>query len=101
MITYLLTSVIGLPLGILVDRIGFKRYFTVTGMALYFSAHLIIYIFPQCNHMEAEPTWTGASFGLLILGLAYCFYANCILPSIPAVVSRKVIGSAFGIMLVL
>jgi hypothetical protein len=33
-----------------------------------------------------------------LLGLGYCFYANCILPAIPLVVKRKVTGTAFGIM---
>lgn len=50
MVTYVLTSVIGLPLGAIVDRIGFKRYLTIAGMAIFVTAHSIIYIFPQCNH---------------------------------------------------
>ncbi len=100
MITYLVTSLLGFPLGILVDRIGYKRYLIMLGMFVFMMAHLLIYIFPQCNPLDPEPTWSGASWGLILLGLGYCFYANCIIPSIPIVVSKRITGSAFGIMLV-
>ena len=99
MITYLVTSLVGFPLGILVDKIGMKRYLTMMGMCVFMTAHIIIYAFPQC----AEGTiasWSGASWGLILLGFAYCFYANCIIPSIPTVVHKRITGSAFGIMLV-
>lgn len=33
-----------------------------------------------------------------MLGVGYCFYANCLVPSIPLVVRKKVTGTAFGIM---
>lgn len=36
--------------------------------------------------------------GLLLLGLGYCFYANCVVSMIPLVVRKKVTGTAFGIM---
>jgi MFS family permease len=100
MITYLVTSLVGFPLGIIVDRIGYKRYLTMVGMALFMTAHVIIYVFPQCVESEIFSAWSGASSGLFLLGFAYCFYANCIIPSIPIVVSKKITGSAFGIMLV-
>ncbi len=48
MITYLVTSLVGFPLGIIVDRIGYKRYLTMIGMTLFMTAHIIIYVFPQC-----------------------------------------------------
>lgn len=32
------------------------------------------------------------------MGLGYCFYGNCILPSVALVVKKKVTGTAFGIM---
>lgn len=49
MITYLVTSLVGFPLGIFVDKIGYKRYFMVVGMIIFMIAHLIIYVFPQCD----------------------------------------------------
>lgn len=48
MITYIVTSLVGLPLGIMVDRIGFKRYFTILGLAFFLISHLIIYTYKQC-----------------------------------------------------
>lgn len=40
----------------------------------------------------------GATWGLLFIGLGYSFYANCLVPSIPLVIPKKVTGTAFGIM---
>lgn len=101
MVTYLVTSLLGFPLGILVDKVGLKRYLSMIGMTLFMTAHIIIYAYPQCNPLEPEPSWSGASWGLFMLGFAYCFYANCIIPSIPIVVSKRITGTAFGIMLVI
>lgn len=100
MITYLVTSFLGLPLGILVDKIGYKRYLIMIGMGVFLVAHMIIYLYPQCDFIGTYASWSGASWGLLILGLGYCFYANCIIPSVPIIVSKKITGSAFGIMIV-
>lgn len=100
MVTYLVTALVGFPLGILVDKIGYKRYLTMTGMAIFMISHIIIYVYPQCNGLGPETSWSGASWGLFLLGFSYCFYANCIIPSIPVVVSKRVTGSAFGIMLI-
>lgn len=49
MVTYLVTSLLGFPLGIIVDKIGFKRYLTMIGMVLFMTSHVIIYAFPQCD----------------------------------------------------
>jgi len=100
MITYLVTSILGFPLDIVVDKLGFKRHLTMIGMTLFMCAHIIILISTACNDPSLNPSWSEASWGLFLLGFAYCFYANCIIPSIPIVVSKKITGSAFGIMLV-
>lgn len=42
--------------------------------------------------------WSGASYGLLLLGIGFCFYADCLFPSIALVVKKRVTGTAFGIM---
>lgn len=49
MITYLVTSLVGFPLGIVVDKLGFKRYLTMIGMSIFMVAHAIIYAYPQCS----------------------------------------------------
>lgn len=100
MITYLVTAFLGLPLGIAVDKIGFKRYMIMIGMTVLVIAHMIIFFWPQCDFIGTYTNWSGASWGLLMLGLGFCFYANCIVPSIPIIVSKKITGTAFGIMLI-
>ena len=55
---------------------------------------MIILLYPQCDGHQAN----GAIAGLVFIGLGYCFYGNCILPTIPLVVKKKVTGTAFGIM---
>ena len=98
MITYIVAALFSAPLGILVDRVGCKRYFTIACMVIFTLAHLIILVFPQCSGEKITNSFSGASWGLFLLGVGYCFYANCIVPSIPLVVRKKVTGTAFGIM---
>lgn len=97
MITYIVAAVCSAPLGFIVDKVGFKRYFTIVGMIIFTIAHLIILLYPQCVEGSSD-TLAGASWGLFLLGVGYCFYANCVVPSIPLVVRKKVTGTAFGIM---
>lgn len=98
MITYIVAACFSAPLGILVDKIGYKRYFIIACMVIFTCAHLIILVYPQCLEGTITSSYSGASWGLFLLGVGYCFYANCIVPSIPLVVRKKVTGTAFGIM---
>jgi len=94
-ITYLVAALFSAPLGLLIDRVGYKRYFIMIGMAIFTTAQLIILFYPQCSdNFELN----GSIIGLAFVGLGYCFYGNCILPSVPLVVKKKVTGTAFGIM---
>lgn len=49
MITYIVAALFSAPLGLIVDKIGRKRYFTIACMAIFATAHLIILVFPQCS----------------------------------------------------
>lgn len=96
MITYVVAAVCSPPIGILIDKVGFKRYFIMLCLFIFTVAQLIILVYPQC---AAEgSTEYGAISGLVLIGLGYCLYGNCILPSIPLVVKKKITGTAFGIM---
>lgn len=98
MIVYIVAACFSAPLGLLVDKIGYKRYFIIAGMVIFTIAQLIILVFPQCaNQIISDPA-SGASWGLFLIGIGYCFYANCFVPAIPLVVRKKVTGTAFGIM---
>lgn len=95
MITYLVSAIFSAPLGFLIDKIGCKRYFIITSMCVFTVAQSIILFWPQCENGILSK---GAGTGLFLLGFGYCCYANCIVPSIPLVVKKKIIGTAFGIM---
>lgn len=98
MITYIVAACCSAPLGLIVDKVGCKRYFTIATMVIFTLAQLIILVYPQCSEGKVTDSFSGASWGLFLLGVGYCFYANCIVPSIPLVVRKKVTGTAFGIM---
>lgn len=98
MYVYIIAALFSAPLGILVDKVGHKRYFMIAGMCVFTIAHLIILVYPQCTGESITDSFSGASWGLILLGFGYCFYANCFVPSIPLIVRKKVTGTAFGIM---
>lgn len=98
MVTYLVAALFSAPLGLLVDYVGFKRYFIIVSMCIFTLAQSFILFFPQCDHSSAVLEQNGGTWGLALIGLGYCFYGNCIVPSIPLVVKKKVTGTAFGIM---
>lgn len=94
MITYIVAAVFSAPIGLLIDKFGYKRYFIMLCLFIFTLAQLIILVYPQCDGSYE----TGAITGLVFIGLGYCLYGNCILPSIPLVVKKKITGTAFGIM---
>ena len=93
-VTYIATALFSGPLGILVNRVGFRRFFIMGATFIFFLAHTIIWAYPQCDGQAEYATF----WGLLLLGIGYSFYANVIVAAIPMVVQRKVLGSAIGIM---
>ena len=93
-ITYLVAASCSAPLGYLIDKKGHKRYFIILTFVIFLVAQLFILIYPQCQEGQSN----GAIVGLVFIGLGYCFYGNCVLPSVPLVVKKKVTGTAFGIM---
>lgn len=48
-ITYIVSSVCSAPLGLLIDKVGYKRYFIILAFSIFFIAQLIIFCFPQCS----------------------------------------------------
>jgi len=96
-ITYLVTGAVSVPLGMLVDYIGKRGYFIIGTILIFTIAHFTILLYPQCFDDEEY----GAVAGLMLIGVGYSGYANCITASIPLVVKKKVTGTAFGLMEVL
>lgn len=48
MITYIVSAVFSAPLGLLIDKIGCKRYFIISSMGIFTIAQTIILFWPQC-----------------------------------------------------
>lgn len=48
MITYIVAALFSAPIGLLIDKVGFKRYFIMGCMTLFALAQLIILLYPQC-----------------------------------------------------
>lgn len=67
-------------------------------MTLFPLGQIIILFYPQCEQTGQVVEWSVVSWGLFLIGIGYCFYANCLIASIPLVVKKKVTGTAFGIM---
>lgn len=95
-ITYLVAALCSPPIGMLIDRFGQKRYIIIGTMLLFTTAQFIILVYPQC--LDGGFSENGAISGLVLIGLGYCLYGNCLVPSISLVVKRKITGTAFGIM---
>ena len=98
MVTYITAAALSAPLGLFVDWIGFKRYLIIVSMVIFTMAQSFILFYPQCDHTSEALDQSGGVWGLFLIGVGYCFYGNCIVPSIPLVVKKKVTGTAFGIM---
>jgi MFS family permease len=96
MVTYIVAAAFSAPIGLLIDKFGYKRYFIMLCLFIFTVAQLIILLYPQCS--DGGSNENGAIAGLVLIGLGYCLYGNCILPSIPLVVRKKITGTAFGIM---
>ena len=96
MVTYIVAAFCSPPLGILIDKVGYKRYFIMTCMLIYTIAQIILISIKQCDIGGSAKE--GSIAGLVFIGLGYCFYGNCVLASIPLVVKKKITGTAFGIM---
>lgn len=96
MITYLVAAFSSPLIGLLVDKVGFKRYFIVACLFLFMLAQFILLVYPQCD--EGGFPETGSITALVFIGLAFALYGNCLVPSISLVVKKKITGTAFGIM---
>ena len=73
--------------GRLVDRVGRRATFMIVGSLLMIPAHLLL-------------GWTAIppAFSMLVLGAAFVLVPAAMWPSIPLVVDKERIGTAFGLM---
>lgn len=64
MLTYLICVAASPCIGILVDRIGKRRYFIITTMLVFFIAHFFILVYPSCQSAIEK----GSITGLVLIG---------------------------------
>ncbi len=95
-VTYMVAVICSPPLGLIIDKVGHKRYFIMLCMVIFTVGQFIFLVYPQCDVGDSNEN--GAIAGLVFIGLGYCFYGNCIMPAIPLVVEKKITGTAFGLM---
>lgn len=65
MLTYLTCVVVSPFIGMLVDKIGKRRYFIVFTLLVYFTAHFFLLVYPSCLEGSIE---MASITGLILLG---------------------------------
>lgn len=93
-IAYIVAVVLSVPLGLAVDAFGQRRYLSILGLVVFFSAQFIMLVYPQCDGAEEK----GVISGLILQGIGYAFYANVLVAAVPLVCKLNLLGTAFGIM---
>lgn len=92
MVTYFSAALISVPSGILVDKIGMRRYICIFASVLLLGVQLILFF---CTE-ESHTFYIVLAFSFL--GLGFALYANCVLASVSLIVKKKILGTAFGIV---
>jgi MFS family permease len=92
MCTYFSAALLSVPSGMIVDRIGMRRYISIFGSVLFLGVQLILYF-----ATEQTPSFF-IFFAFSMLGFGLSIYANCVLSSASMIVKTKILGTAFGII---
>lgn len=92
MVTYFSGALFSVPSGILIDKIGMRRYICIFGSCLLLSVQLILYFATEQSHTFI------IVLAFSFLGLGFALYANCALASVSLIVKKKILGTAFGIV---
>lgn len=92
MVTYFSAALLSIPSGIVVDKIGMRRYVTIFASLILLAVQVILYLSTEQSH----------TFFIILafsfLGLGFALYANCVMASVSLIVKRKILGTAFGIV---
>lgn len=92
MVTYFSAALFSIPCGILIDKIGQRRYISILCAFLLLTVQLILYFSDYNSHI------LFVILAFLILGLGFSIYANCVLSCISLIVKKKILGTAFGLV---
>ena len=92
MITYFSAAFFSIPIGMLIDRIGQRRYICILCAALILAVQLILYF------ADANSSLYIIVLAFAFLGMGLAIYANCALSIVSMIVKKKILGTAFGII---
>ena len=91
-----LTSVIISPLiGMVIDKVGNRRFFIIVTCCTFIASHILFGTLPTGS--KKFPNYYSI-IPLLLLGSSFALYSCAILTCIQFVVEERIIGTAFGIM---
>ena len=93
MIPYILSAVLAPIFGLIVDKIGKRGKFIILNAFFFFITHLIFCFIPNYNSFEPI-----IILPLVLMGVSMGLYCSVIMPSVPLVVDRKIIGTALGLV---
>lgn len=48
-VAYVVAVILSIPLGLAVDAFGMRRYLSMLGLFVFFSAQFIMLVYPQCD----------------------------------------------------
>jgi MFS family permease len=80
-------------LGIIVDRIGRRGKLIILNTLFFFITHLLFCVLP--NYDSFNPI---TIIPLLLLGISMGLYCSVVMPSVPLVIEKKIIGTALGLV---
>jgi MFS family permease len=67
MIPYLMCVIVSPFFGILIDKVGKRRYFIISTLLVFFFAHFFILVYPSCQLMIEK----GSVLGLVFIGNSF------------------------------
>jgi nitrate/nitrite transporter NarK len=89
-IPYTISAAASPFLGILIDKIGRRGLLIICSSFILLAAHVINMFLPDCDQCFTE------ILPLVLVGIGYSIYAAALWGSIPYVVDKRAIGTAFG-----
>ena len=95
LIPYFFSALISALLGYLIDKFGKRRIFILITTLIYIAVHVLFAFLPNCNSECYETV-----IPLILFGLAFSLYCSSMVASVPLVVDNKIIGTAFGLLVI-
>lgn len=88
---YIISAIASPFLGLMIDKIGKRAFLCCLSSVVLITAYTTSLFMPKCDKCYNE------MLPLVLTGIGYSIYASAIWGSVPYVVPRKSVGSAFGL----